>query len=109
MHIIVEASRRPGKKDMYGKFDGPFYLQCQALGDFERVFLGAPFTLEDGVSHDVEGVCAAQATKVDEGHRCPGTLSGCFFNLRSSNTSKSSLCCQTNDSVTGFEIFNTEK
>jgi len=40
-----------------------------------RVFLGAPFTLEDGVPQDVQGVSAAQATKVHEGHRCPGTSS----------------------------------
>jgi hypothetical protein len=44
------------------------YLQCEALGDFERVFLGAPFALEDSVSHDVDGVRAAQATQVDEYH-----------------------------------------
>jgi hypothetical protein len=51
------------------------YLKCKAVRNFERVFLGAPFALEDVVSHDAEGVHAAQATQVDEGHRCPGT---CF-------------------------------
>jgi len=56
------------------------YLQSKALGDFERVFLGAPFALEDRVSHDVEGVGAAQATQVDEDHLCPGTSSDSFFN-----------------------------
>jgi hypothetical protein len=44
-------------------------LQVEALGDFDRAILGAPFAIEDGVSHDVDGVRAAQATKVDEGHR----------------------------------------
>jgi len=46
------------------------YLQYQTRRNFECVFLGAPFALEDDVSHDVEGVGAAQATKVGEGHRC---------------------------------------
>jgi hypothetical protein len=46
------------------------HLQGEALGYFVRVFLGAPFALEDGVPHDVEGVGAAQATKVAECHRC---------------------------------------
>jgi hypothetical protein len=45
------------------------HLQGKALRNFERVFLGAPFALEDGIAHDVQGVRAAQATQVDEGHR----------------------------------------
>jgi len=53
------------------------YLQCKALGDFERVFLGAPFALEDGIAQDFQGVRAAQATKVDKGHRC----SDAFFQI----------------------------
>jgi len=52
-----------------------FYLQSKAVRNFERVFLGAPFALEDGVSHDAEGVRAAQATQVNEGHRCSGIWS----------------------------------
>jgi len=34
-------------------------LQGKAFCNFERVFLGAPFALEDGIPHDVEGVRAA--------------------------------------------------
>jgi hypothetical protein len=51
------------------------HQQAEALCNFERVFLFSPCTLEDGVAHDVDGVRAAQATQVDEGHRCSGTCS----------------------------------
>jgi len=34
------------------------HLQGKALGNLERVFLGAPVTLEDCIPHDVDGVSA---------------------------------------------------
>jgi hypothetical protein len=40
-----------------------------SVGNLERVLLGAPFALEDGVSHVVQGVRGAQTTQVNEGHR----------------------------------------
>jgi hypothetical protein len=83
------------------------YLQCKALGDFVRVFPGAPITLEDGVPQDVEGVRAAQATKVVEGHRCRRTWSNCFFNFRPSNTfNRRSICASTNNLIGFLPIGN---
>jgi hypothetical protein len=55
------------------------YLQGQALGDFESVFLAAPFALEDGVALQIDGVHSAQATQVDEGHRCPSNFGSLTF------------------------------
>ena len=43
--------------------------QRKAVGNLERVLLGAPFALEDGVLHVVAGVYGAQTTQVNDGHR----------------------------------------
>jgi len=52
------------------------HLQRKAVGNLERVFHAAPFALEDGVSHFIEGVRPAQVTQVHESHRCPETKDG---------------------------------
>jgi len=68
------------------------HQQGEALCNFEDVFLGAPFALKDDVAHDVQGVGAAQATKVHEGHRCPRLWSDFFFNFKPMRSFPNSKC-----------------